>query len=127
MMFLTLCWMFMLSIKLIMVCSVSVQAAAEHECHPWSFYNDTLQQCQCYETMSDFYFMPYKLTECSDRKTSIYIGYCMTTEEQGTFISYCAAYFSSLNITGVNGMYIQLPNNASELNNFMCGSLNRKG
>jgi hypothetical protein len=51
----------------------------------------------------------------------------MTTEELGTFISYCAAYSPKVNITVVNGMYIQLPNNISELNDFMCGPVNRKG
>ncbi len=51
----------------------------------------------------------------------------MTTEELGTFVSDCAAYSSKVNITVVSGMYIQLPNNISELNDFMCGPVNRKG
>ena len=51
----------------------------------------------------------------------------MTTEELGTSIGHCAAYSSKINVSAVNGMYIQLPNNISELNNFMCGPMNRKG
>ena len=83
-MLLALCWLFM-SVWLDVVCSVSVTAVAEHnECHPWSFYNDILQRYQCYESEMDLFFMPCEVTECLDRKTSIYIGYCMTTEEQGT-------------------------------------------
>ena len=112
-----------------MTSSVSVQAAEHDECPPWSFYNDTLHHCQCYESDNNLtiYYRPTKLTECSERKTSIYIGFCMTTEELGTFISYCAAYSPKVNVSAVNGMYIQLPNNISELNDFMCGPMNRKG
>ena len=126
-MLLALCCLLTLWIDV--VSSVSVPAAAVHECHPWSFYNDTLQRCQCYESASDFYIYRFEITECLDRKAAIRIGYCMTTEELGTFITFCAAYMYSLNlnITEVNGMYIQLPNNVSELNDLMCGSMNRKG
>ena len=67
-----------------MTSSVSVQAAEHDECHPWSFYNDTLQRCQCYESVQDHVIRLISLTECSERKTS-YIGHCMTTEQLGTF------------------------------------------
>ena len=122
-MFLALCWL--LTFK--WISSVSVQAAEHDECHPWSFYNDTLHHCQCYESVPDYILKQISLTECSERKISIRIGYCMTTEELGTFISDCAAYFLKVNVSVVNGMYIQLPTNISELNNFMCGPMNRKG
>ena len=126
-MFLALCWFFILWISV--TSSVSVQAAEHDECHPWSFYNDTLHHCQCYESKNGtiVFYRPVKLTECSERKTSIYIGLCMTTEELGTSIGYCAAYSPKVNVSVVNGMYIQLPNNISELNDFMCGPMNRKG
>ena len=86
-MLLALCCLLTLWIDV--VSSGSVQAAAAaHECHPWSFYNDTLQHCQCYESVSEFYIYPFKITECLDRKAVIRIGYCMTTEELGTFVTY---------------------------------------
>ena len=117
-MFLTLCWLFTLWININVTSSVLVQ---HDECHPWSFYNETLHHCQCYHTIQ------YKRIECSERKISIYIGYCMTTEQLETFFSNCAAYSPKVNVSAVNGMYIQLPNNISELNDFMCGPMNRKG
>ncbi len=110
-----------------MTSSVLVQAVEHDDCHPWSFYNDTLHHCQCYESLPGYIFRLYKLTECSERKTLIYIGHCMTIEELGTFVSDCAAYSPKVNVTVINGMYIQLPNNISELNDFMCGPVNRKG
>ena len=126
MMFLVLCWFFTLWISV--PNSVLVQAAEHDECHPWSFYNDTLHHCQCYEAENTHYYKrPHKLTECSERKTSIYIGFCMTIEELETSIGYCAAYSPKVNVSAVNGMYIQLPKNISELNDFMCGTMNRKG
>ena len=127
-MFLALCWFFTLWISA--TSSVSVQAAEHDECHPWSFYNSTLHHCQCYESENDIiiaFHRPIEFTECSERKISIHIGYCMTTEELGTSIGYCAAYSPKVNVSAVNGMYIQLPNNISELNDFMCGPMNRKG
>ena len=124
-MFLALCWLFTLWSNV--TSSVLVQAAEHEECHPWSFYNDTLQHCQCYESLTGLEYRPIKIMECTERKTLIYIGYCMTTDELGTFASDCAAYFPKVNVTAVNGMYIQLPNNISELNDFMCGPMNRKG
>ena len=121
-MFLALCRLFTLWIS-----SGSVQAAEHNECHPWSFYNDTLLHCQCYESVTAFKLRPIKISKCSERKTSIHIGFCMTAEELGTSVGYCAAYSPKVNVTVVNGMYIQLPNNISELNDFMCGPVNRKG
>ena len=109
-----------------MTSSVLVQAEEYDECHPWSFYNDTLHHCQCYESVQD-HMLRISLTECLERKISIYIGQCMTTEQLGTFFSDCAPYTPKVNVSVVNGMYIQLPNNISELNDFMCGPMNRKG
>ena len=127
-MFLALYWLFTLWININVTSSVLVQAEEYDECHPWSFYNETLHHCQCYESVpGSHYTIQFKSIECSERKTSIYIGYCMTTEQLEMFFSHCAVYMPKVNISALNGMFIQLPNNISELNDFMCGPMNRKG
>ena len=123
-MFLALCWFF-ISTRINLVCST----LADHQCHPWSFYNDTLQQCQCYKSVEIWHDIP--TIKCSARRVLIMEMFCMTTEAQGTFFSTCRSYFSvnyNYTVTVVNGInHIQLPNNVSELNDYMCGPMNRKG
>ena len=94
----------------------------DRQCRPWTFINNTIQHCQCYKNplTADL--------KCSDYETSINVGICMTTDEDGTFFSVCETYlfYDSQDIT-LDGVYIRLPNNLSELNHFMCGPMKRKG
>ena len=118
-------WLILLEV---LVYSNSLQA--DHQCHPWSFYNRTLQQCQCYQPSSvlDVYDIPnIYIIECSERRALIKADYCVTVDEIGTFVGYCQRYVLDENITLVDGRYIQLPDNISELNDYMCGPMNRKG
>ena len=109
-----------------------VQAVDGDQCHPWSFYNDTLQACQCYEapdipadygdrTRRDF------MVKCTEKKVLMNVAFCMTNEEEGTFIGGCRVYSFNQNATLVDGIYAELPENISELNDYMCGPMNRKG
>ena len=101
------------------------------QCHPWSFYNDTLQKCQCYKrpnyvnnydnTRQDF------VLRCSENNVLMNVIFCMTIDEEGIFLGDCRTYAFNPNATVVDGIYIQLPRNTSELNDFMCGRMNRKG
>ena len=55
---------------------------------------------------------------------------CMTNDEEGSFIGFCITFSTHLlvNVTVVDEKYyIQLPDNISELNDYMCGPMNRKG
>ena len=43
-------------------------------------------------------------------------------------VNYCQTFiFRDQNATVIDGMYIQLPDNISKLNDYMCGPMNRKG
>ena len=53
----------------------------------------------------------------------------MTNEEGGTFTGLCGTflfYDNDVKLVLVGGMYIQLPENISKLNDYMCGPMNRK-
>ena len=123
-MFSKLRWLFVL---MIIVRSSLVQA--DHQCRPWSFYNNTLQDCQCYETQT----LPTHRThhdfilECSQQRVLINTEYCLTNEMDGTFIGQCRTYLINKNAMIIDGIYIQLPDNITQLNDYMCGSMNRKG
>ena len=124
-MVLELQWLFL---HMIIVCSSLVQADYPR-CHPWSFYNDTSHDCQCYETQTLPTFRTHHdfIIECSERKVLMNAAYCLTTEVDGTFVGKCLAYLINTNVIIVDGIYIQLPDNISQLNDYMCGPMNRKG
>ena len=87
-MVLELRWLFLLMI--IPVCLSSVQADYP-QCHPWSFYNDTSHDCQCYETRTLPTFRTHHdfIIECSERNVLMNVAYCLTTEMDGTFVGKC--------------------------------------
>ena len=128
----------MLKLMLMLLISISYVRAniseSNHsvdQCHTWSFYNDTLEECQCYDspalplssssTRHDF------VVQCSESKVVMNVRFCMTNEEAGTFIGECEIYSLNKNAELIDGVYVQLPNNVSELNDYMCGPMNRKG
>ena len=118
-------WLFLVMVS---VCSSLVQADYP-QCNPWSFYNDTSQVCQCYETrtLPTFRTRHDFIIECSERKVLMNAEYCLTTEMDGTFVGKCVTYLINKNVIMVDRIYIQLPDNISQLNVYMCGPLNRKG
>ena len=104
--------------------SLEVQAVQSNGCHPWSFYNVTLQECQCYNNP----VIHSDLIKCSGKRVLVKLGNCMTNEEEGVFIGYCRTFLlHDQNVTVTDGRYIQLPDNSSELNDYVCGPMNRKG
>ena len=64
---------------------------------------------------------------CANEGALLSIGHCMTYHEgQGTFAMECP-YFQLKGHNVAERGYIWLPSNTSELNKYMCGSMNRKG
>ena len=97
----------------------------DNQCPPWTYYNASIQRCKCY---SDVKFGDRYIARCNEQESSLGYNYCMTyDEESGTStMSYCP-YFTlqGHNISGPG--LINLPDNISELNEYMCGPMNRKG
>lgn len=84
-------------------------------CSSWYHFNLTTNECQCYQHVT-----------CTDQGAYIPIGHCMTYDEGSKTLSYVVCHFSNENLTA-NKKGIKLPSNISELNEYMCGSFNRKG
>ena len=110
--------------------SVAQAGHSRDLCHPWSFYNDTLQECQCYKgptlTNYDNVHLDFAL-QCPEKMVLMNVLFCMTNEKEVTFLANCYTYSLKQNATVVDRVYIKLPHNISELNNFMCRRMNRKG
>ena len=91
-------------------------------CAPWHYVDPSTRMCKCPMTT---------LIKCTDEGTLLRVGYCTTyTENEGLFIVKCP-YFEvkkyTHSLSRNNPQYIILPNNLSQLNDFMCGPMNRKG
>lgn len=89
-------------------------------CPPWFFYNRAMKTCECFRSHSTD-----QIIKCAEKEAFLKLGYCMTYEEGGGFyVGICDNVHIS-NTTDDN--YIRLPSNVSDLNNYMCGPMNRKG
>lgn len=65
--------------------------------------------------------------KCTEEGTLLSIGHCMTYREgEGTFAIECP-YFQLKGHDVAERGYIRLPSNISDLNQYMCGSMNRRG
>ena len=92
-------------------------------CAPWHYVSHNSGMCKCASETT--------LIKCTDEGALLRIGYCTTyTEGEGVSMAECPyskmerhAYTTALN----DPLYIVLPNNISELNEYMCGPMNRKG
>ena len=92
-------------------------------CPPWFFYNSTLGQCQCFESRNVD-------VRCTDKGALLRFGRLMTYEENSgtTSVSYSSLFVINSFVDNVTqGLFIRLPSNVSELNDYMCQPLNRKG
>ena len=91
------------------------------ECSPWLFYNTATKICECYSNPNTDH-----IVKCRKKEAVLNVGYCMTYEEgSGFYVNHCKNVISGLNITKEN--YIRLPNSVSDLNDYICGPMNRQG
>jgi len=103
-----------------------------NSCPPWFVLRNNsagreCSLCMCKEDFGDVVICDEKLQE-----SYLLLGYCMTynssssDEQESDAISFgCCPYVYYSNI--VNGRYIALPHNISDLNNVFCAPLNRDG
>ena len=69
-----------------------------------------------------------KLINCSPSGPSLASGFCATYDEKSRLLSIVACpYFQPHGYNVTTPGYILLPRNLSQLNDYMCGPLNRKG
>ena len=103
--------------------STRLQLASSDQCPPWHFYNATSSQCECFSSPNT-----NNIIKCTKHGTLLRFGHCMTYEEgKGFFVGLCNYFKVNSYKLSSKGKYIILPNNVSELNDYMCRPLNRKG
>ena len=95
--------------------SLSIQ-----QCPPWYYYDEDRHECQCFSHVI-----------CSDNEAYLKTGYCATFDDHtGVFFLVLCPYFQSngFNMTNFDKhlWYIPLTQNVSELNDYLCGTMDRR-
>ena len=91
-------------------------------CPTWHFYNQENGKCECYKSIGE-----KDIIKCKDVGiTLLQYGLCMTHDGNNTVVTKCP-YFQPSRYNTSEAGYIILPSNVSELNEYMCGPLNRRG
>ena len=90
-------------------------------CPPWSYYDEDGNECQCFRHVM-----------CDENEAYLKTCYCLTYDDDTEVFSLALCpYFQSngFNMTKFDKhfWYIQLPENVSDLNNYLCGTMNRRG
>ena len=98
-------------------------SSSHHQYPQWSYFDSEKQMCN-----HEIYYA----VQFFENRTHLRVGYCATYDEALEIVSFSPCpYFQSKGFvvreTKSNIWYIQLPDNISELNDYMCGPLNRKG
>ena len=91
--------------------------ATDTSCPTWYYYHNAIGQCECGSLLS-----------CSSdgNQVKIRINHCATSsgQEDDYYISTCPFTHTD---NSTNRMYSEMPSNASQLDEVMCGPYNRRG
>ena len=102
-----------------------VSLIQERQCPFLFHYNNTTKQCEC---LSSLFRSFGNMVKCANGRALLAYNYCITYKEEASTISLSSCIYFVFNghITSEPG-FIDLPDNISELNDYMCGPMNRKG
>ena len=96
--------------------SSALSASNTSSCPTWSYYNNSTQQCHC-----------DPLLYCSQDLVEVLQGVCVTSAAGNKTSYYVGICPFRHRFNSTNRMFAELPNDASKLNDVMCGPYNRKG
>ena len=107
-------WCYCLLTVKLSLCSV---LATDTSCTTWHYYNNATGQCECGFSL---------LCSSDGNQVDIGIDRCATFsgQEDDYYVSHCP-FTHTVNST--NRLYSEMPSNASQLDEVMCGPYNRRG
>ena len=106
--------------------SLHVEDAYQLTCPPLHVYNTTTKTCECFRG----FLVQENVVKCTEYGgLSLQYNFCMTYDEELETISitFCSQYFELRDHSISEPGFIYIPDNITELNDYMCGSMNRKG
>ena len=98
---------------------IALTTAQKNVCPPWSIPDSrSTTGCSCFHAEREE-------INCISNSTLLQFGYCMTYNSSNELSEIGKCPYIAHYITA--DIYIQLPDNVSKVNEFMCGPLNREG
>ena len=76
---------------------------------------------------STFDQIPKSIIICSDGVPLMNLGYCATYDNETNLMSITKIPYHQLSGYNISSLRVRLPQNLSQLNDYMCGPLHRKG
>ena len=91
----------------------------QEDCPPWFYFDQNTGTCKC---------LAFYGARCFDNKAYLSASFCATFDTETDILSLGKCPYHGFNFSKHDQhWYIQLPDNVSELNDYMCEPLNRKG
>ena len=112
------------SLKIFFLCYSNLVLCADDVCPTWSVPDNSTKQCICRDLKR------WVVCDGTTKKVRLAYGFCMTHDSNTgeTDTGRCPyTIFSDQHKSLQEDGYIELPQNVSELNEFLCGSWNREG
>ena len=108
------------------------QADDDHgtSCPVWHYFSPAHGKCLCYGSIPEILIDTITIKCSDDGKQSVMmdLGQCMTHQEgEDAFYVAICPYFQMYGHKISEPDFVSLPDNVSELNEYMCGPMNRKG
>ena len=107
--------------------TANVAFIQENQCPLLFYYNNESKQCEC---LSGSFSIFETIVKCVNNRGHLRYNYCMTYREETNTLSVSNIVCTYFELNGHNISepgFISLPENISELNDYMCGPMNRKG
>ena len=102
-----------------------VSLIQEKQCTFLFYYNSATEQCECHSSSFSIF---ESVVRCANERALLDYSHCMTYDEDTSTISLTACIYFELSGHNISKLgFIDLPDNISELNDYMCGPMNRKG
>lgn len=122
----TLSLIFLCLFTLVPVCKsyqdLSLNDGSEDICRPWFVYDTTRNECVCSDKGNGH-------VKCTENGALLRFGSCMTYEKENKTVvgrcQYFVLYAAELNVS--EQRYFELPDNLADLNDYVCGPMNRRG
>ena len=119
-----------ISIIIVIQCAAATNAHSalgiqEKKCSLLFHHDDETRQCECLSSL----FSTFETSVmCANDKAFLSYNFCSTYNEETKIVSLSFCSYFALDGHNISEPgFISLPDNISELNDYMCGPMNRKG
>ena len=110
------------------IISITLSFIQDNQCPLLFYYDSENNRCKCLSNAFNILEGEGKVSCADDDRGQLGFNYCMTYDEETNTVSASFCTYFALDGHNISEPgFISLPENVSELNDYMCGPMNRKG